>query len=64
MLARVARDYRETQRLITASRRQRVECPDLESRLKALGEELDKQIQNAFTATTTDLFDGVKGLPD
>ena len=64
MMARVARDYRETQRLIAASRRQKVACPDLEMRLKTLGEDLDKQVHAAFTSTRPDLFDGDRNLPD
>lgn len=64
MLARVARDYRETERLIRASRKQGVACRDLELRLWNLGEELDKHVQNAFIATQAVTPDAFAGLPD
>ena len=54
MLARVARDYRETQRLLAVAERGGVRCTDLRARLDRLGTELDEQVRTSFLATRAD----------
>lgn len=64
MLARTARDYRDTERLIRVCASQGVSADDLRVRLDRIGKELDEQVQNAFLATQNVTPDAFAGLPD
>lgn len=64
ILARVVRDYRETQRQLTATLAQGLGAEELRDRRERLGRELDKLSNEAITSVTPALFDGCEGLPD
>jgi len=64
MLARTARDYRETERLIRVCASQGVSADDLRSRLDRIGKEMDQHVQSAFLATQNVTPDAFAGLPD
>lgn len=64
ILARVVRDYRETQRQLTATLAQGLSAQELIDKRERLGRDLDRLASDAIVSVAPALFDGCNGLPD